>query len=254
MSDFPFFAIAREIIDKIERTQAERLRQVADLYARSIAADGLVHLWGGGHSAMGVQETFPRIGSIVGFHPILELPITYYTNVVGTSGLRQALFLERVSGYAESVLQNYEFGPNDCFVVISSTGINNVAIEMALGARRRGMPVVAITSLAHQAKTLSRHPLGKKLGEIADFVIDNCTPPGDASIKVDGCDYPTSSTSSVAVITIVQTLNAMVAERLVGMGSKPLILASPHFVENEQESQRNLEEYCREFRRRTRRL
>jgi uncharacterized phosphosugar-binding protein len=254
MNDFRFFAVVREIIDKIEETQGDRLRQVADLYARSIAADGLVHLWGGGHSAIGVQETFPRIGSIIGFHPIVELPITYYTNVVGTSGLRQALFLERVSGYAESVLQNYEFGPNDCFAVISSTGINNVAVEIALGAKRRGMPLVVITSLAHQAKTISRHPSGKKLGEIADFIIDNCTPPGDASIRVDGCDYPTSSTSSLAVVTIVQTLNAMVAERLVRLGRKPLILASPHFVENEEESQRNIEEYYLEFRRRTRRL
>ncbi len=254
MDEMRFFAVAREIIDKIERTQAENLRRVADLYARSIAADGLVHLWGAGHSAMGVQETFPRIGSIVGFHPIVELPVTYYTNVVGASGLRQALFLERVSGYAEAVLQNFEFGPNDCFVVISSTGINHVALEMALGAKKRGMPVVAITSLAHQASTVSRHPSGKKLAEVADFVIDNCTPPGDASIRVEGCDYPTSSTSSLAVITIVQTLNAMVAERLVKMGRKPLILASPHFVENEDESQRNIEEYYKEFRRRTRRL
>lgn len=253
-NDLRFFAVAREVIDRIENTQADNLRRVADLYARTIAADGLVHLWGGGHSAMGVQETFPRIGSIVGFHPIVELPITYYTQVVGTSGLRQALFLERVSGYAETVLQNYEFGPNDCFVVISSTGINSVAVEMALGAKKRGMPVVAITSLEHQAKTVSRHSSGKRLGEIADFVIDNCTPPGDASIKIEGCDYPTSSTSSVAVITIVQTLNAMVAERLVKLGSKPLILASPHFVESEKESQRNIEEYYKEFRRRTRRL
>jgi len=254
MSDLKFCAVAHEIIDKIEKTQADNLRQVADLYAGAIAADGLVHLWGGGHSAMGVQETFPRIGSIVGFHPIIELPITYYTNVVGTSGLRQAFFLERLSGYAETVLDNYTFGPHDCFEVISSTGINNVAIEIALGAKKRGMRVVAITSLAHQAKTVSRHPSGKKLGEVADFVIDNCTPPGDASIKVEGCDYPTSSTSSLGVITIVQTLNALVAERLVKLGHKPLILASPHFVGNEAESQRNVEEYYREFRRRTRRL
>lgn len=254
MENPKFFAIARGIIDKIEKTQSGNLVQVADLYARSIAAGGLVHLWGSGHSAIGVQETFPRIGSIVGFHPILELPLTYYTNVVGPSGLRQALFLERVSGYAETVLQNYEFGPDDCFVVISSTGINSGAIEIALGAKKRGMPVVAITSLAHQAKTVSRHSSGKKLSEVADFVIDNCTPPGDASIKVEGCDYPTSSTSSVAVVTIVQTLNALVAERLVELGLKPLILASPHFVESEQESRRNIEEYYKEFRRRTRRL
>lgn len=254
MSELHFPAIARSIIDRIEKTQGENLRRAADLYARCIASDGLVHLWGGGHSNMGVQETFPRIGSIVGFHPIVELPITYYTNVVGTSGLRQALFLERVRGYAETVLQNFEFGPNDCFEVISSTGINNVAIEIALGAKERGMPVVAITSVAHQMSTASRHPSGKRLCDIADIVIDNCSPPGDASIHVPGCDYPTSATSSVAVITIVQTLNALVAERLVELGHKPLILGSPHFVENEADARRNLEEYYREFRRRTRRL
>ena len=98
MQALRFPAIARDIITRIEETQSEALSAAADLYARSIANDGLVHLWGGGHSALGVLETFPRIGSIVGFHPILELPITYYSNVVGVSGLRQALFLERVSG------------------------------------------------------------------------------------------------------------------------------------------------------------
>lgn len=254
MSDLKFPSIARDIITRIEETQRDNLVRAADLYARSIAADGLVHLWGGGHSALGVLETFPRIGSIVGFHPILELPITYYSNVVGVSGLRQALFLERVSGYAETVLENFEFGPNDCFCVISSTGINSVVIEIALGAQKRGMKVVAITSVGHQMATSSRHSSGKRLCEIADIVIDNCTPAGDASIAVDGCDYPTSSTSNLAVITIVQTLNALVAERLVALGHKPLILGSPHFVASAEESQRNCEEYYHEFRRRTRRL
>lgn len=254
MTELPFIAVAHEIIERIATTQKDNLRNAADLYARCIAHDGLVHVWGGGHSAMGVQETFPRIGSIVGFHPIAELPLVYYTNVVGTCGLRQSFFLERLSGYAEAILLNYEFGPHDCFEVISSTGINNVAIEMALGAKQRGMPVVAITSVGHQSTTVSRHPSGKKLADIAEIVIDNCTPPGDASVHVRGCDYPTSATSSVAVITIVQTLNALVAEKLVELGQKPLVLGSPHFVAKAEESERNLEAYYAEFRRRTRRL
>ncbi|MCC7497149.1 MAG: SIS domain-containing protein [Bryobacterales bacterium] len=254
MNKLHFPEIAKEIIGKIEQTQVENLHAAADLYAQSIAADGLVHLWGGGHSSMGVQETFPRIGSIAGFHPIAELPLTYYTNVVGVSGLRQALFLERVPGYAETVLQNFEFGPRDCLEVISSTGINPVVLEIALGMKSRGLPVVAITSVAHQMATRSRHASGKRLCEIADIVIDNCTPPGDASVQIDGCDYPTSATSSLAVITIVQTLNALVAEKLVALGSKPLILASPHFVGNEAESKQNIEAYYAEFRRRARRL
>lgn len=253
-STLQFPSIARDIITRIEQTQARPLRETADLYARSIAKDGLVHLWGGGHSALGVLETFPRIGSIVGFHPLLELPVTYYSNVVGVSGLRQALFLERVPGYAETILDNFTFGPHDCLCVISSTGINSVAIEIALGAKQRSMPVVAITSVAHQQATVSRHASGKRLMDVADIVIDNCTPAGDASIQVEGCDYPTSSTSNLAVITIVQTLNALVAQRLVELGAKPLILGSPHFVANEEESKANIEAYYREFRRRARRL
>lgn len=254
MTKLRFPDTAREIISKIETSQAENLDKAAELYARSIAHDGLVHVWGGGHSAMGVMETFPRIGSIVGFHPLVELPMVYYSNVVGTCGLRQSFFLERASGYAEAILQNYEFGPHDCFEVISSTGINSLVIEIALGAQQRGMKVVAITSVAHQMSTESRHPSGKRLCEIADIVIDNCTPAGDASVQVPGCDYPTSATSTLAVVTIVQTLNALVAEHLVALGHKPLILGSPHFVRNAEESRKNVEEYYREFRRRTRRL
>src|SRR5258708_16774351 len=99
---------------------------------------------------MAVEETFPRIGSIVGFHPLVELALTNYNNVVGPNGLRQALFLERVDGYAETILQNYSFGPHDCMTVFSSTGINNVVIDIAMGASRRGLPVIAVTSVAHQ--------------------------------------------------------------------------------------------------------
>jgi uncharacterized phosphosugar-binding protein len=249
MTELRFIAEARKIIDAIEQTQAENLDRAAEQYAETIASDGLVHLYGGGHSRMGVEETFPRIGSIVGFHPISELAITFYTNVVGPMGLRQALFLERVDGYGEAILQNYDFGPHDCLVVFSSTGINNVALDIALGGKQRGLPVVAITSVAHQMATESRHPSGKRLREVSDITIDNCTPPGDAMVMVDGCDYPVSPGSTVATATIVQTLNALAAERLIARGHKPLILGSPHFVGDPRAAQ-NLEDYYAETKRR----
>jgi len=249
MSQLRFIAEARKIIDAIEQTQAANLDRAAEQYAETISRDGLVHLYGGGHSRMGVEETFPRIGSIVGFHPICELAITHYTNVVGPMGLRQALFLERVDGYGEAILQNYDFGPHDCLTLFSSTGINNVVIEIALGAKARGLPTIAVTSVAHQSATESRHPSGKRLAEIADIVIDNCTPPGDATITVEGCDYPVAPGSTLAATTIVQTLNALTAEKLVARGYKPLILGSPHFV-GDPRAKENLEAYYAETKRR----
>jgi len=253
MSQFRFIDEARKIIDQIERTQAENLDRAAEQYAETISHDGLVHLYGGGHSRMAVEETFPRIGSIVGFHPLVELALTNYNNVVGPNGLRQALFLERVDGYAETILQNYTFGPHDCMTVFSSTGINNVVIDIALGAGRRGLPVIAVTSVAHQMATQSRHPSGKRLAEVADIVIDNCTPPGDASIMIEGCDYPVSAGSTLAAVTIVQTLNALLADKLVNRGYKPLVLGSPHFV-GDPKATENLEAYYSETKRRYNKL
>lgn len=249
MSEFRFIDEARKIIDQIEATQGENLHRAAEQYAETISNDGLVHLYAGGHSRMGVEETFPRIGSIVGFHPIVELSLTYYTNVVGTMGLRQSLFLERVDGYGEVILENYNFGPHDCLVVFSSTGINNVAVDVALGARQRGLPLIAVTSVAHQTATESRHPSGKRLAEIADIVIDNCTPPGDSTVTVEGCDYPVAPGSTLAAVTIVQTLNVLTAEKLVARGHKPLVLGSPHFV-GDPRAQQNLEDYYAETKRR----
>lgn len=249
MSKLQFIDEARSIVDRIERTQAENLDKAAEQYTTTISNDGLVHLWGGGHSRMGVEETFPRIGSIVGFHPIVELALTHYTNVVGPMGLRQAFLLERVDGYGEAILQNYNFGPHDCLVVFSSTGINNVALDIALGGAARGMPVIAVTSVAHQMATESRHLSGKRLAEVADIVLDNCTPPGDAMISIDGCDYPVGAGSTLANTVIVQTLNALTAEKLVRRGYKPLILGSPHFV-GDPKAKRNVEDYFAETKRR----
>jgi uncharacterized phosphosugar-binding protein len=253
MSRFRFIDEARKIIDQIESTQAANLDRAAEQYAETISRDGLVHLYGGGHSRMAVEETFPRIGSMVGFHPMVELALTNYNNVVGPNGLRQALFLERVDGYAETILQNYSFGPHDCMTVFSSTGINNVVIDIAMGASRRGLPVIAVTSVAHQMATQSRHPSGKRLAEVADIVIDNCTPPGDAALMIEGCDYPVCAGSTLAAVTIVQTLNALLAEKLVTRGYKPLVLGSPHFV-GDSKAAANLEEYYSETKRRYNKL
>jgi uncharacterized phosphosugar-binding protein len=253
MGSLRFIDEARKIIDKIESTQADNLERAAELYANAIANDGLVHLYGNGHSAIGVNETFPRIGSIVGFHPIIELSLTYYSNVVGANGLRQNQFIEQVEGLAEKILANYEFGPHDVMVCFSSTGINQVVIEMALGAKKRGMPVVAITSVAHQMATESRHSSGKRLCEIADVTIDNCTPPGDAMIYLEGADYPVCPGSSLAAVTIVQTLNALTAEKLIKRGYKPLILPSMHF-KGDDSVNGVIERYYAETKRRYRKL
>ena len=144
------FDSAARFLDRIEQTQMEPLRRIAEMCADCIAADRLVHLFGSGHSRMAVEEIFPRYGSFPGFHPIVELSLTFHNPVVGANGQRQAMFIERMEGLGQAILRNFEFGPHDLMMVFSTGGTGAVAVDVALEARRLGMPVIAVTSAGAQ--------------------------------------------------------------------------------------------------------
>ncbi len=247
-----YLTIAADIVNRIAETQLSAIEQAAQICANTIVNDGLVFCWGGGHSRMSVEEMFPRIGSYPGFYPMVELALTFYTNFVGADGLAQSFFLERQEKYAEAILANYEFGPHDSMICFSSTGINGLVIEMALQAKTRGLPVMAVTSLAHAQATVSRHSSGKKLFEVADVTIDNCTPAGDAVIDLEGLKYRVSPTSTIGAVTVVNALKARTAEIMLAKGVEPIVLTSPHFADRPQEAEEQLQRVYREFKRRKR--
>src|SRR5438105_2146386 len=113
------------------RAQKKQIEQAASLFAKSILAGRMVHVFGTGHSRVMVEEMWPRYGSFPGFNPIVELSLTYHNNVVGANGQRQAMYLENMSGLAERILRNFGLSQNDCALIISSSGCNIVPIEMA---------------------------------------------------------------------------------------------------------------------------
>src|SRR3954468_5883454 len=141
-----FLASAHELLDRLPG-QAGESDAAPRLCADAIAAGGLVHLFGTGHSRIPVEEMFPRYGSYPGFNPIVELSMTFHTQVVGANGQRQAMFIERMPGLAETILSNFTFGPSDVLIVFSAGGTTAVPVEMARGARARGMRVIAVTSV-----------------------------------------------------------------------------------------------------------
>jgi uncharacterized phosphosugar-binding protein len=247
-----YLAIAGEIVQRIAATQGDNIELAAQICANSIAGDGLVFCWGGGHSRMSVEEMFPRIGSYPGFYPMVELALTFYTNFVGPDGMTQSFFLERQERYADAILANYEFGPHDSMICFSSTGINGLVIEMALQAKARNLPVIAVTSVAHAESTVSRHSSGRKLREVADVTIDNCTPPGDAVVDIPGLKYKVSPTSTIGATAVVNALKARTAELLVARGTPPVVLTSPHFADRPEEAEEQLQRVYKEFKRRKR--
>jgi uncharacterized phosphosugar-binding protein len=243
-----WLATARDVLAHVSETQLGVIDQASSIFATSIAADGLVHVFGSGHSRMNTEEMFPRIGSYPGFHPIAELALSNHVGVVGPNGLRQAMYLEKVPGFARIILQQFKIHAQDSFLIFSSTGINGTVVELALLARAMGLPVVAVTSLQHTRATTSRHPSGRKLAEIADITIDNGSPPGDAAIDIEGIPFKVGPVSSIGAIAVVNALKTRTAELLVERGVVPTVLTSPHFVGSDvgsEQLERVYEEYFR---------
>jgi uncharacterized phosphosugar-binding protein len=227
---------ARELLGRIESTQAEGIERASELCAEAIGAGGLVHLFGSGHSRIPVEEMFPRYGSFPGFHPIAELSMTFHTQVVGSNGQRQAMFIERVEGLAETILANFDLGPPDVMMVFSASGVSAAPIEMALGARRRGLAVVAVTSVAQSRAAPPLHSSGSRLLDHADVVLDLCTPPGDAMTDIEGLETPVGPGSTIAAVALANQLKARTAELLVGRGEMLPVLTSAAIVGEEASS------------------
>src|ERR1044072_8969579 len=175
----------RGLVDAVEMQMAA-IRQAADLFAATILAGRMVHVFASGHSRIMVEGMWRRYVSFPGFNPIVELSLTFHNLVVGVNGQRQAMFLENVSGLAERILRNFDISPTDSALVISSSGCNVVPIEMAELFKQRGVKVVAIVSAQHAATSKSNHPRGLKLSDIADLVLDTGAPEGDAMVKIEG--------------------------------------------------------------------
>lgn len=221
-----YLKAARRAIDDIEAHELGPIREAADRFARAILKGRLVHVFGTGHSRMAVEEVFPRYGSFPGFHPIVELSMTYHNPVVGANGQRQAMFLENVQGFGKVLWRNFVTSPDDCLLAISTSGCNAVTVDVAIEAKALGMFTAALTSKAHSLASTSKHESGRKLFEVADLSIDQHAPAGDSAVWIEGLETPVSPISSVSGCVVVNLLKAEVARRLVDAGHPPSVLTA----------------------------
>lgn len=227
-----YYSLAMERLHQLRDTQMENLDRAAQICTNSIAEGGLVFLFGAGHSRMMCEEMTPRQGGFVGFFALVELAVSTHSSIVGTNSLRGPLHLEKYEGYAEEILKGFKFGPHDAFILISTSGIRPLIVEMALGARARGLPVIALLSRQHGVQSPATHSSGKKLMELANVVLDNQCPPGDCLLELDGLEWRTGPVSTLTGAMLINMLRCEVAERLLARGIKPELLPSHQFIGN----------------------
>lgn len=244
-----WLANARSIMQKIEDTQLENIKKAAEVMADSIESGHWVHTFGCGHATIPVEEMYPRIGGFVGFHPMVELPMTFFTGITGQMGIHQFLFLERAEGYGNAIMKAYNFDKQDCIWIFSHTGINNVNIDVALRAKELGMKVIAYGSAAEAKGKTTRHPSGKTIFEIADIVVDSCVPVVDASVPLKNHQDKIGPVSTLGFVTLVWMTITTVAEILADRGVK-LYIHPSHNVPGDTTAHERLDACLAEYKKR----
>lgn len=239
----------RNIMDTIEQTQLDNIRRAAEVMADSIEAGRWVHTFGCGHATLPIEEMYPRIGGFVGFHPMVELPLTFFTNIVGGMSVHNFVFLERVEGYGREIMKGYNFDEKDCMWLFSHTGINAVNIDVALEAKKRGMKVIVYGSASEAKGKQTRHSCGKTIFELADIVVDTCVPIQDASVELKNHFDKIGPVSTMAFVTAVWMTVTTVAEILAERGVK-LYIHPSHNVPGDTTAKERLDEALSEYKRR----
>lgn len=202
-----------ELLDHLYETQNENIEAVAKALKECIENDGVVHVFGSGHSVGLGIDIKNRLGSLVPIH-IMEM-----TDFVTRGGVPVEEFMdrknifERKPGVARKLYELYDIRPQDIFIVISNSGINGIVIDIADLAKKNGHKVVIITSMKHTLAEEPRHPSGKKLYEFGDIVIDNCGPHGDALLQTEGV-AKVCSVSSICNNCIAQAMAARTIQLL----------------------------------------
>lgn len=214
-----------ELIARAGDTNDAVLDEVAGRCADTLAGDGLVHLYGSGHSVLPCQEAFPRYGSFVGFNPLTD-PRTMWHNVLGAGGVRELLWLERTEGYVDKFLDHQPLNEGDCIAIYSHSGRNAAGIEAAQYAKQRGLYVVAVSAGAMLEQAAS-HSSGQRLPDVADAFIDTCAPVEDAIVDVEGWSRPVSGSSTVLAMVLTHELIARTATALSARGVELPTFASP---------------------------
>ncbi len=207
-------------LEAIAHSQAEPLERAAQAVFATLRDDGVLHVFGSGHSHALAEEAFHRAGGLVPVNAIHEVFLTPLTRP-DLSGQ-----LERLPGLAALILDGHDLQAGEVLLVISNSGINAVPVEMALEGKRRGLTVIALTSLKHSQTVAARQPNGARLFEVADIVLDTCGEPGDAAVSYPGFAGKVAPTSLLAGSYVINSLVCRVVELFLAHGLTPPVYLS----------------------------
>ncbi len=236
ISSADYVEAVRAAVEKVGTTQDDLVAKAAGLLTETLRAGGVIHAFGCGHSEALAMEIAGRAGGLVPTNKIALRDIVLYGGA--PPGALTDPELERTPAVAHRLYELAPVEPGDAFVIASNSGVNGAVVEMAQLVKQRGHALIAITSLAHSARVASRHADGLKLTDLADVVLDNGAPYGDAALS-----YGTGAVGALSSITaalLAQQIVTEVVARLLALGETPPVYLSDN-VPGGREHNRQLE-------------
>jgi uncharacterized phosphosugar-binding protein len=224
-----FAAVAEEAVRRVAREQADGVAAAADLVVEGLRAGGVVQAFGTGHSQALAMELTGRAGGLVPTNMIALRDLV----LLGDEP-PELLFtehLERDPAVGRRLYDLAGVSPSDVFVMASNSGGNGSVVELAHVVKEHGHPLVVITSMAHSSRVTSRHPSGKRLFELADVVLDNGAPYGDAVLATG--DVAVCAISSITAALLAQMIVAEVVRTMLAAGETPPVYLSSNVPEGD---------------------
>ena len=213
-----YLADLAERIARLPQTAGDGLARAADAIEAAARNDRLVYVFGSGHSHMLAEEVHYRAGGLAFAVPILATPLMLHEGAVASTAF------ERTQGLVAPIFDRYAIGAGDVLVVVSNSGVNAAPVEAAEIGRSRGATVIAITSESYSRMAADGRT---RLADLADIVLDNGAPPGDAGTAVPDSDLKVGPVSTAIGAALINAVFAEVAARLqAGGGAAPIYLSA----------------------------
>ncbi|NUT34443.1 MAG: SIS domain-containing protein [Hamadaea sp.] len=210
-------------VSRVGGAQLDAVRQAAKLMTACLDRGGVVQAFGCGHSEALAMEIAGRAGGLVPTNRLALRDLVFYGGE--PREILEDPLLERRPGVAARLYELAPVGPHDVFVIASNSGVNGVVVELALLVKERGHSLIALTSLEHTARSTPGHASGKRLADLADVVLDNGAPFGDAAIGLPG-GGAIGAVSSVTAATLAQMVVAEVVRAQLDAGQTPPVYLS----------------------------
>lgn len=207
------------LLGEIIEQEGESIEKAGEMLKKTLEQDGLLYVFGCGHSHMLAEELFYRAGGLAAVYPIFE------TSAMLHEGAAKSSQIERMSGYALHVIKRYPISEKDCLLISSTSGINPFSIEMAEEARAKGAKVIGISSSCYRDEP-SRDAKGRHLPDVCDLCIDNHVPAGDAVIQVRDDGTKAGPVSTITTLAIANSIVLSACEKLQKQGVQPQVFRS----------------------------